>query len=146
MQFEDIGKHCTNCKRKDFLPFKCAACDKYYCTEHIKKHECVEATIPSKYFIECPMCYKLLTCEPVEDPNMVWELHHEIGCVESKTRCDTCGKLFSEFKTFKCTYCSKINCDSHRSTHKCESANEICPMCKKTFTNVEELIKHAEKH
>ncbi|KAJ4349141.1 hypothetical protein N0V95_004836 [Ascochyta clinopodiicola] len=31
---ESIGKHCHSCGQLDFLPFRCADCNKYYCLNH----------------------------------------------------------------------------------------------------------------
>lgn len=34
-EFYDLGAHCQfdGCNQKDFLPFKCDKCNKYYCLE-----------------------------------------------------------------------------------------------------------------
>lgn len=38
---DNIGKHCTNCNMKDYLPWKCERdCKKYFCDECYRNHKC----------------------------------------------------------------------------------------------------------
>ena len=46
MEFPDLGSHCANsaCNRLDFLPMRCDACTKLFCSDHLAydSHECPE--------------------------------------------------------------------------------------------------------
>jgi hypothetical protein len=40
----DIGKHCTICRKLDFLPFVCPKCEESFCTNHrieFNSHKCI---------------------------------------------------------------------------------------------------------
>ena len=45
MEFEELGAHCTVCRFRDYLPIKCAACKKSFCSEHgaADAHACASA-------------------------------------------------------------------------------------------------------
>lgn len=36
----DIGEHCFQCNKRDFLPFTCPKCQKVLCGDHWDHHEC----------------------------------------------------------------------------------------------------------
>ncbi|ETE58209.1 AN1-type zinc finger protein 2B [Ophiophagus hannah] len=47
MEFPDLGRHCweRSCRRLDFLPLKCDACQELFCKDHIiySRHRCSSA-------------------------------------------------------------------------------------------------------
>ncbi|KAG8145772.1 hypothetical protein E2320_012253 [Naja naja] len=47
MEFPDLGQHCSerSCRRLDFLPLKCNACQELFCKDHIiySRHKCSSA-------------------------------------------------------------------------------------------------------
>ena len=59
MEFPDLGSHCANsaCNRLDFLPLKCDACGKLFCSDHLAydSHDC-----PEKYRKNAQVCKKSL--------------------------------------------------------------------------------------
>lgn len=66
MEFFDLGKHCCICKQRDYLPFQCDNCKKFYCNDHFHEHqECgvkkqnvkVE-NIKKIDYIRCSLCKK----------------------------------------------------------------------------------------
>lgn len=45
-KLEDIGALCAFCSARDYLPFQCKDCKKWYCLEHATSHDCpVEKTV-----------------------------------------------------------------------------------------------------
>lgn len=148
MQFEDIGKHCTLCKRKDFLPFKCSGCSSYFCKDHIKPHICTQTNADTTVLIECPLCSQSFPASTTIDPNISWEQHYADSCVNAKLRCKQCNASMSEYKAFKCKYCANMFCGLHREKHMCDlpTSHEICPLCKKVFGCINDLIAHSSIH
>src|SRR3989338_2097308 len=58
---EHIGMRCKICNRRDYLPFECQDCHRYYCLEHWKKHpdcpgEARRELEPITEAVFCPAC------------------------------------------------------------------------------------------
>lgn len=48
---EEIGTHCVECNRLDFLPFTCQVCKKSYCSNHrqmFNEHQCVNLKVQKR--------------------------------------------------------------------------------------------------
>ncbi|KAA0178129.1 hypothetical protein FNF27_00677 [Cafeteria roenbergensis] len=75
----DIGEHCSHpsCGRRDFLPFKCDACDNTFCLEHrsYDAHECAKAAGHDRKVIACPVCLQRVPLVTGEDVNVTFERH-----------------------------------------------------------------------
>jgi len=97
MEFADLGKHCTYCKQKDFLPIKCEFCKNWYCKEHYiqDNHSCKE---PRPTRIKKHTKYK-----------------------NKGPRCIKCRKRQDIHFYMTCKYCNKPTCVSHRfpDDHDC---------------------------
>jgi predicted nucleic acid binding AN1-type Zn finger protein len=98
MEFYDIGKHCKECNKQDYLPFICNECNNYFCKEHIYKdqHNCIYPLQKNKKLVHKSVMFK---------------------CTYPK-----CKK--KEFMELYCSNCKKNFCLTHRyiEVHKC---NEI---------------------
>ncbi len=84
MEFDDIGKHCQygTCNLKDFLPFKCDGCLKFYCLEHYTydSHECSNPNHNSNLMIICPLCLEHIKIQGELNVHQVWENHAKNIC------------------------------------------------------------------
>lgn len=110
MEFANLGKHCTYCSQKDFLPILCHHCNKYYCKNHMtqESHECPikkeekKRVNYTKYKKKGPKCIK---CRKRQDI----DFYHE------------------------CKYCYKPTCMTHRfpDDHNCSK-----DMSKQIITDV----------
>ncbi len=75
MEFPDLGKHCSleSCKRLDFLPFECNACNKHYCLKHrsYEGHSCPEKRKQQLQqqprVAACPDCSKTISVGPASE-------------------------------------------------------------------------------
>ena len=94
MDFSDLGKHCYYCNRQDYLPFQCDCCNKYFCKEHWKEHNCKKKVIKYKN-IKCPLCFKKFILEESEDENNYISKHFDVSCSYFKEKC--CFKKCKEF-------------------------------------------------
>eukprot|EP00903_Cladosiphon_okamuranus_P005586 g5559.t1 len=137
MEFHDLGKHCSaeDCRRQDFLPFKCDACAQVFCLDHRSHtaHGCTNANFNDKRVLECSKCTKVLRRPPGVEHSVLLQRHLASGCVDgvrkarpNKIRCSVRGCRGSEFVKVECTSCRKNFCFKHRheEDHKCEAAAE----------------------
>ena len=116
MDFSDLGKHCYYCNRQDYLPFQCDCCNKYFCKEHWKEHNCKKKEIKYKD-IKCPLCFKKFILEESEDENNYISKHFDVSCSYFKEKC--CFKKCKEYNYLnECIKCKKKYCISHRH-HEC---------------------------
>lgn len=128
MEFYHIGTHCalTQCKQRDFLPFKCDGCSLEYCLAHreYKSHDCKSAP-QGVQVLTCPICLKGIPFDSHQDANMLWQIHYTQNCKkEVKLACanKACKKLISEVNSITCNDCNKLVCLQHRfnDQHPCK--------------------------
>jgi len=85
-----IGENCqfSDCNKLDFLPIKCSACDKHFCSNHYKfiHHNCEKATpeqLKPENNYQIPVCPKCDRAVPFidgkRDPNEAINKHLEVG-------------------------------------------------------------------
>ena len=94
MDFYDLGKHCKECKRQDYLPIMCDVCSNYYCKDHssIDNHKCISKK------------------------NDIKEKSNDI-----KFKCSLKGCKKKDYFEIKCFDCNKHHCLKHRykESHLC---------------------------
>ena len=112
MQFSNLGKHCSDCKKLDFLPFYCNECKKYYCSSHRTHHECV---------CNRPITNKTATTTSPPDKKIKMK------------KCCFCKKRFMNYLIIKCNNCNKNYCVKHRylDTHNCKKSKHVLKKYKK---------------
>ena len=135
MELEDIGHHCSisHCHQKDFLPFKCKDCNKYFCNEHFKstEHICIKnKNYEINKVVLCPMCHGSIRVIEGEDINITYQRH---VCNKTKIhKCPVkgCKEKLTTINTYQCKKCHKKVCLKHRMPyeHECipdKSAKEM---------------------
>ncbi|CAK9291486.1 unnamed protein product [Gordionus sp. m RMFG-2023] len=84
MEFPEIGENCTfsSCNRLDFLPFKCDACEEYFCISHYKyeNHKCINVHKKDNYIPICPICNEIIYVPKVHPIDMIVNRHIESTC------------------------------------------------------------------
>ncbi|XP_043381755.1 AN1-type zinc finger protein 2B isoform X2 [Chelonia mydas] len=84
MEFPDLGAHCSEptCKRLDFLPLKCDACEQIFCTDHITytQHQCTSAYKKDVQVPVCPLCNIPIPVKKGEMPDAVVGEHIDRDC------------------------------------------------------------------
>lgn len=107
--FSDLGIHCSlsECKQKDFLPFKCEFCKKAFCLEHRTQegHE-FQNMRPETSVVVCPICRKSLRVSTSEDPDLVWEQHARSSC-KPGSEIEICPVEVCSLREVSTTY---VNC------------------------------------
>ncbi|PIA19123.1 hypothetical protein COEREDRAFT_21462, partial [Coemansia reversa NRRL 1564] len=126
MEMPDIGVQChqRDCRALDYLPFTCQYCQKQFCEAHWKadKHSCpkrdliVDRRVPS-----CPICQKVISLGPNEDPDTVVDRHINAGCDGKR---NTARKQTPVRKPNGCTF--------KRCTLK-SLVIDTCPGCRQRF-------------
>jgi predicted nucleic acid binding AN1-type Zn finger protein len=130
MEFPDLGKYCSfkECKRLDFLPFKCDLCKLYFCAEHRKceAHKCSElAKKMAEQFIPiCPLCNQAINVPKGQAIDFVVDRHIESGCQMGKRQKNICtykNCKRSEVYELICPSCQQNFCFIHRQMelHNC---------------------------
>lgn len=140
MEFQDVGKRCSNpsCNTQDYLPIKCKDCQKYHCQPHANDHGCLQSR--DKKVLQCPTCLKPITYYGNQDPNEVWVTHYNTNCLQQAdytknaqskkeiTRCAKarCPTKLTDINKHSCRDCGQDFCLPHRFgfEHDCKS-NEI---------------------
>eukprot|EP01055_Gregarina_sp_Pseudo9_P000335 Gregarina_sp_Pseudo_9__334@NODE_1216_length_1770_cov_36_108030_g1142_i0_p2_GENE_NODE_1216_length_1770_cov_36_108030_g1142_i0NODE_1216_length_1770_cov_36_108030_g1142_i0_p2_ORF_typecomplete_len169_score9_44zfAN1/PF01428_16/1_4e14zfAN1/PF01428_16/9_4e02zfAN1/PF01428_16/5_5e07Transp_Tc5_C/PF04236_15/0_00055Transp_Tc5_C/PF04236_15/1_5e03Transp_Tc5_C/PF04236_15/1_9Amastin/PF07344_11/1_1e03Amastin/PF07344_11/0_53DUF2180/PF09947_9/1_2DUF2180/PF09947_9/6e03DUF2180/PF09947_9/7_1_NODE_1216_length_1770_cov len=135
--FSDKGAHCEveYCRQLDFLPFHCEFCKKVFCLEHFQpeSHQCAseEYARTDKRVVVCPVCDHALRLTAADDPDQIWNTHHESGDCEQyqkhkvKTpKCPVryCKELLTFSNKYSCKHCETTVCLKHRlpQDHQCE--------------------------
>lgn len=126
-----VGKHCSlsDCKRLDFLPYKCGPCGMIFCQEHygVNFHNCPSFKSKDRVIPSCPLCGKLVVLTANETINDQVERHIRSGCqnltVEKrkKNRCSQMNCKKSSLVPIGCHKCLKNFCVRHRhpGDHNC---------------------------
>ena len=138
------GEHCSHpgCRRLDFLPFRCAACDLTFCQDHRRRedHACAStaAGVPEgAWAIVCPLCRGTVKLREGEEANAGFERHQRSGACDpaqygrraQKKRCKAkgCKAKLGPSSTFTCRECGEMVCLAHRhpSDHQCRPQTRL---------------------
>ena len=147
MELLDKGKHCEEeyCHQLDFLPMKCKACSKLFCSSHIKydDHSCKEAYKFDYKIPTCLLCNQVIEFQRGKDLDLCLAEHMQKCEEESKrskkqinNKCAILHCKSKEIIPFECNNCNKKFCIKHRmqEDHECKSriqfyANSIFKTC-----------------
>jgi AN1-type zinc finger protein 2 len=142
MELLDTGKHCSEefCHQFDFLPVKCKACHKIYCSEHItyESHDCIEAKSLNYKIPTCELCSQIIPFNRSKDLDMCLAEHMQTCQLNDETTLNNTKvqkKLAKELNkccfdgcrskdpvlNINCDSCDKKFCIKHRmpEIHKC---------------------------
>lgn len=143
---QEYGTHCSfqECNRLDFLPIKCTACSKQFCSSHYSysNHNCQSASIQqltnSSNFVlpTCPLCNKQVPfTNQFRSPDEAISNHIDQGCAapggkkspnkkkkeKSPGQCTKKGCKKKELVPITCKECNQVFCLTHRykDSHDC---------------------------
>uniref|UniRef100_A0A8V0ZK03 Zinc finger AN1-type containing 2B n=1 Tax=Gallus gallus TaxID=9031 RepID=A0A8V0ZK03_CHICK len=137
MEFPDLGAHCSwaACQRLDFLPLKCDACERIFCTDHVAyaQHECTSAYKKDVQVPVCPLCNTPVPVRRGEMPDAVVGEHIDRDCRSDPAqrqrkiftnKCLKPGCKQKEMMKVICEQCHKNYCLKHRHPldHDCTGA------------------------
>ncbi|XP_048808287.1 AN1-type zinc finger protein 2B isoform X1 [Lagopus muta] len=137
MEFPDLGAHCSwaACQRLDFLPLKCDACERIFCTDHVAyaQHECTSAYKKDVQVPVCPLCNTPVPVRRGEMPDVVVGEHIDRDCRSDPAqrqrkiftnKCLKPGCKQKEMMKVICEQCHKNYCLKHRHPldHDCTGA------------------------
>jgi hypothetical protein len=147
MELLDKGKHCEEeyCHQLDYLPIKCKACSKFFCTSHIMydAHGCTESHKLNYKIPMCPLCSQTVEFVRGKDLDLCLAKHmSECDLNGNKTKLTKSNRKkcsFEKCKTkdslsFECPKCFNIFCINHRiqEDHKCTTNYQNCAQQAKT--------------
>ncbi|XP_053112819.1 AN1-type zinc finger protein 2B isoform X2 [Hemicordylus capensis] len=137
MEFPDLGAHCSepSCKRLDFLPLKCDACEQLFCTDHVAyaHHSCTSAYKKDVQVPVCPLCNTPIPVRRGEMPDVVVGAHIDQDCKSDPAqrkrkiftnKCQHPGCKQREMMKVLCDQCHGNFCLKHRHPldHDCAGA------------------------
>ncbi|XP_044294058.1 AN1-type zinc finger protein 2B [Varanus komodoensis] len=137
MEFPDLGAHCSepSCKRLDFLPLKCDACEQLFCTDHVAyaHHHCTSAYKKDVQVPVCPLCSTPIPVKRGEMPDIVVGAHIDQDCKSDPAlrkrkiftnKCQRPGCKQREMMKVLCDQCHGNFCLKHRHPldHGCNGA------------------------
>ncbi|XP_068804968.1 AN1-type zinc finger protein 2B isoform X3 [Struthio camelus] len=137
MELPDLGAHCSEpaCKRLDFLPLKCDACEQIFCTDHVAyaQHSCTSAYKKDVQVPVCPLCNTPVPVRRGEMPDVVVGEHIDRDCKSDPAqrkrkiftnKCLKPGCKQKEMMKVICDQCHKNYCLKHRHPldHDCSGA------------------------
>ncbi|XP_075789036.1 AN1-type zinc finger protein 2B isoform X2 [Pelodiscus sinensis] len=137
MEFPELGAHCSEpaCKRLDFLPLKCDACEQIFCTDHItySQHQCTSAYKKDVQVPVCPLCNTPIPVSKGEMPDRVVGEHIDRDCKSDPAqrkrkiftnKCLKPGCKQREMMKVICDQCHGNFCLKHRHPldHQCGGA------------------------
>uniref|UniRef100_A0A670JYV4 Zinc finger AN1-type containing 2B n=1 Tax=Podarcis muralis TaxID=64176 RepID=A0A670JYV4_PODMU len=127
MEFPDLGAHCSepSCKRLDFLPLKCDACEQLFCTDHVAyaHHNCTSAYKKDVQVPVCPLCSIPIPVKRGEMPDIVVGAHIDQDCKSDPAqrkrkiftnKCQRPGCKQREMMKVLCDQCHGNFCLKHR--------------------------------
>ncbi|XP_076823032.1 AN1-type zinc finger protein 2A-like [Clavelina lepadiformis] len=122
MEFPDLGQHCSEsiCRKLDFLPVKCDACDEVFCKDHIRydDHHCSSAYKKNVQVPVCPLCGQPVPVPRGETPDIKVGEHIDRDC-----QSDPAKKKRKAFSN----RCSAPRCKQH------ELMPVVCSECRLNF-------------
>ncbi len=147
----DKGKHCSEeyCHQLDYLPMKCSACHKYFCTDHFKykTHNCEEAKKIDYKIPTCEICKNPIEFKRGKDLDLCLAEHmskcqftftnNEIQ--KPKKVCNYKGCKSREVFRFECDVCNLNFCVKHRmpEIHLCKSDKIAAKTCSSQMQRLE---------
>lgn len=133
MELPQVGEHCQVCNRNDYLPFKCAYCNKLVCINHKTNHS------------DCPI--NQITFNDSAESNSLGTSSEVL-----KDACHYCRLSFLKLELVNCSYCSGNYCLTHRHQHqhncisitKTKDENELrsLELSEKSRNAIEKLKPH----
>ncbi|XP_017784445.1 PREDICTED: AN1-type zinc finger protein 2A-like [Nicrophorus vespilloides] len=135
MELPHIGKQCneSSCKRLDFLPITCDACNNIFCEEHYTytTHSCPKAYLKNNQVPVCPLCNIPIPVVRGQQPDAVVGAHIDNDCQSDPAKnrrqifvnkCSKKGCKTKEVIPVICNDCRKNYCLKHRHTsdHACQ--------------------------
>ncbi|MBN3318074.1 ZFN2B protein, partial [Atractosteus spatula] len=136
MEFPNLGEHCSekSCKRLDFLPMKCDACQDIFCKDHITyvNHKCTSAYKKDVQVPVCPLCNTPIPVKRGEMPDIKVGEHIDRDCKSDPAhrkrkiftnKCSKSGCKQKEMIKVTCEQCHLNFCLKHRHPldHECTS-------------------------
>ncbi|RXN16103.1 AN1-type zinc finger 2A isoform X2 [Labeo rohita] len=136
MEFPDLGEHCSekSCKRLDFLPMKCDACQEIFCKDHITyaNHKCTSSYKKDIQVPVCPLCNTPIPIKRGEMPDIKVGEHIDRDCKSDPAqrkrkiftnKCSKGGCKQKEMIRVTCDQCHLNYCLKHRHPldHDCKT-------------------------
>uniref|UniRef100_A0A673NIA0 AN1-type domain-containing protein n=1 Tax=Sinocyclocheilus rhinocerous TaxID=307959 RepID=A0A673NIA0_9TELE len=136
MEFPDLGEHCSekSCKRLDFLPMKCDACEDIFCKDHITyaNHKCTSSYKKDIQVPVCPLCNTPIPIRREEMPDIKVGEHIDRDCKSDPAqrkrkiftnKCSKGGCKQKEMIRVTCDQCHLNYCLKHRHQldHDCKT-------------------------
>lgn len=136
MEFPDLGEHCSEktCKRLDFLPMKCDACQEIFCKDHITyaNHKCMSSYKKDIQVPVCPLCNIPIPVKRGEMPDIKVGEHIDRDCKSDPAqrkrkiftnKCSKGGCKQKEMMRVTCDQCHLNYCLKHRHPldHDCKT-------------------------
>ncbi|XP_076865348.1 AN1-type zinc finger protein 2A isoform X2 [Brachyhypopomus gauderio] len=136
MEFPDLGEHCSekSCKRLDFLPMRCDACEQIYCKDHITyvSHKCTSSYKKDVQVPVCPLCNTPIPVKRGEMPDIKVGEHIDRDCKADPAqrkrkiftnKCSKGGCKQKEMIQVTCDQCHLNYCLKHRNPldHDCKT-------------------------
>ncbi|CAL9693069.1 unnamed protein product [Knipowitschia caucasica] len=136
MEFPDLGEHCSEktCKRLDFLPMKCDACQEIFCKDHITyaNHRCTSSYKKDVQVPVCPLCNIPIPVKRGEMPDIKVGEHIDRDCKSDPAqrkrkiftnKCSKGGCKLKEMIRVTCDQCHLNYCLKHRNPldHDCKT-------------------------
>ncbi|KAL2100774.1 hypothetical protein ACEWY4_002535 [Coilia grayii] len=136
MEFPDLGEHCSekSCKRLDFLPMRCDACQEIFCKDHITyaNHKCNSSYKKDVQVPVCPLCNTPIPIKRGEMPDIKVGEHIDRDCKSDPAqrkrkiftnKCSKGGCKQKEMIRVMCDECHQNYCLKHRHPldHDCKA-------------------------
>uniref|UniRef100_A0A3B5A0F6 Zinc finger AN1-type containing 2A n=1 Tax=Stegastes partitus TaxID=144197 RepID=A0A3B5A0F6_9TELE len=136
MEFPDLGEHCSEktCKRLDFLPMRCDACQEIFCKDHITyaNHKCTSSYKKDVQVPVCPLCNIPIPIKRGEMPDIKVGEHIDRDCKSDPAqrkrkiftnKCSRGGCKQKEMIRVTCDQCHLNYCLKHRHPldHDCKT-------------------------
>ncbi|XP_071373964.1 AN1-type zinc finger protein 2A isoform X2 [Centroberyx affinis] len=136
MEFPDLGEHCSEktCKRLDFLPMRCDACQEIFCKDHITyaNHKCMSSYKKDVQVPVCPLCNIPIPIKRGEMPDIKVGEHIDRDCKSDPAqrkrkiftnKCSKGGCKQKEMMRVTCDQCHLNYCLKHRHPldHDCKA-------------------------
>ncbi|XP_012672242.1 AN1-type zinc finger protein 2A isoform X2 [Clupea harengus] len=146
MEFPDLGEHCseTSCKRLDFLPMRCDACEEIFCKDHITyaNHKCTSSYKKDVQVPVCPLCNTPIPTKRGEMPDIKVGEHIDRDCKSDPAqrkrkiftnKCSKGGCKQKEMIRVTCDQCHSNYCLKHRHPLDHDCKTEAQPVSKSGF-------------
>lgn len=139
MEFPDLGEHCSEktCKRLDFLPMRCDACQEIFCKDHITyaNHKCTSSYKKDVQVPVCPLCNIPIPIKRGEMPDIKVGEHIDRDCKSDPAqrkrkiftnKCSKGGCKQKEMIRVTCDQCHLNYCLKHRHPldHECKTGGK----------------------